>query len=135
MVTQVERQSPPARRWVAAGAAGALLAPTLINPHGTGPVLCPLRRVTGVWCPGCGLTRAAGWLVHADWTAAWKLHPWVFALALQVLVGAAVFAAAGPKRSSIVRDQRTITAMITAKSLGLLALWTYRLTWGSFPAT
>lgn len=27
---------------------------------------CPLHAVTGLWCPGCGMTRAAYKLVHGD---------------------------------------------------------------------
>jgi hypothetical protein len=28
--------------------------------------LCALRSVTGWWCPGCGITRAAHHLLHGD---------------------------------------------------------------------
>jgi hypothetical protein len=27
---------------------------------------CPFRSVTGLWCPGCGLTRATHHLLHGD---------------------------------------------------------------------
>jgi hypothetical protein len=27
---------------------------------------CPLHAATGLWCPGCGMTRAAYKLVHGD---------------------------------------------------------------------
>lgn len=38
-------------------------------------VFCPLRAVTGVPCPGCGLTRA--WLaaLRLDFPAAFQAHP------------------------------------------------------------
>jgi len=133
MVTQVERLPTSSRRLLAAGAAGALLAPTLANPGGEGLVLCPLRRITGVWCPGCGMTRAVGWLARADWTQAWHLHPWVFVLALQAVVGVLALAAAGPRRARLVRDGRLVAGLAALNSAGLLALWIYRLTWGSFP--
>ena len=27
---------------------------------------CPFRSLTGLWCPGCGLTRATHHLLHGD---------------------------------------------------------------------
>ena len=35
---------------------GGCLAAGLIDPTG-GPVLCPFRAATGLYCPGCGSTR------------------------------------------------------------------------------
>ncbi|TQL66324.1 uncharacterized protein DUF2752 [Nocardioides albertanoniae] len=31
-----------------------------------GPVLCPFRALTGLPCPGCGLTRSWVYLMHGD---------------------------------------------------------------------
>jgi hypothetical protein len=31
---------------------------------------CPIHATTGLWCPGCGLTRAAHHLLHGDLGAA-----------------------------------------------------------------
>jgi hypothetical protein len=36
---------------------------------------CPLHKLTGWWCPGCGTLRAAHQLVHGHWAAAWRLNP------------------------------------------------------------
>ena len=33
---------------------------------GPGSPVCPLHASTGLWCPGCGLTRAMVRLAHAD---------------------------------------------------------------------
>lgn len=52
-----------------------------------GPGLCPLRRVAGVPCAGCGLTRALEGLLHGDLHYAWALNPGAF---LAVLVGGAL---------------------------------------------
>ncbi len=36
---------------------------------------CPFRRLTGLPCPGCGLSRALTLLVRGHWSEAWNLHP------------------------------------------------------------
>lgn len=52
-----------------------------------GIVLCPFRAVTGLPCPGCGMTRAFCALGHGDLSGAFgynALAPFVFAAALLV---------------------------------------------------
>lgn len=52
-----------------------------------GFVLCPFRAVTGLPCPGCGMTRAFCALGHGDLSGAFGynvLAPFVFAAALLV---------------------------------------------------
>jgi Protein of unknown function (DUF2752) len=36
---------------------------------------CPLRYVTGLYCPGCGSLRAVHQLLHGDFHAAWAMNP------------------------------------------------------------
>ncbi|MEZ5216028.1 MAG: DUF2752 domain-containing protein [Ilumatobacteraceae bacterium] len=40
-----------------------------------GPVLCPIRRVTGLPCPTCGMTRSVLALVRGDLVASVAAHP------------------------------------------------------------
>lgn len=51
------------RPWSAPVAVGAVgvtgcVALGLLNPSEAGPLLCPFRAMTGLDCPGCGMTRA-----------------------------------------------------------------------------
>ena len=48
------------------------------------PDLCPLHRITGLWCPLCGGTRATRELMHGNLWAAVGYNP--FALVLEVVV-------------------------------------------------
>jgi hypothetical protein len=57
---------------------GSLLLPLLAFDWVTSPqalVLCPLRAVTGIPCPSCGLTRALAHLERGHLAEALKFHP------------------------------------------------------------
>lgn len=40
-----------------------------------GPSFCPFKVVTGLPCPGCGLTRATVALLHGDLATSFHFHP------------------------------------------------------------
>ena len=46
---------------------------------------CPIKYLTGVPCPGCGLSRALAALLRLDFRAALRFHPMVFVLPTVVL--------------------------------------------------
>ena len=52
------------------------------------PELCTMRRMTGVNCPGCGLTRSFISLAHGDLRSSWLYNPagvfWFVAVAMQI---------------------------------------------------
>jgi len=56
---------------VLAAVAGAFAYVGTVDPNEPGhyPV-CPLLRLTGVYCPGCGGLRSAYAFVHGDWVTA-----------------------------------------------------------------
>ena len=43
---------------------------------------CPIKWLTGISCPGCGMTRSVLALLRLDFSAALQLHPLVFYLLL-----------------------------------------------------
>ncbi len=51
------------------GAIGMASAPAI-----TFPVVCPSRRLFGVSCPGCGMTRSVTHLLHGRLTKSWTTH-------------------------------------------------------------
>jgi hypothetical protein len=62
---------------LAAGGVVALAAACLFSPEhiDDGPVICPFRRLTGLPCPGCGLTRSWVHLTHGWWRESVLAHP------------------------------------------------------------
>jgi hypothetical protein len=79
------RRSP--RLWISAGLAGlaglALLHFVVPQP-GAAHTVCLFRRLTGIPCPGCGMTRAFAHLAKGDWRAAASDHLLAYPLAGEI---------------------------------------------------
>ena len=64
---------------------GQVIVPLINTPL---PPLCTLKRLTGLDCPGCGLTRSFVALGHGQWREAVRWNPagpiWFAFIALQV---------------------------------------------------
>jgi len=93
---------------------------------GAGPVVCALRIVGGVPCPGCGMTRALGEMLSGRIGASWRYHP----LALPILASLVVvwiygvLAVYRPVRS--VSPSFVLAVLIPSASVFLL-VWVARL--------
>ncbi|MFT4126645.1 MAG: DUF2752 domain-containing protein [Gordonia sp. (in: high G+C Gram-positive bacteria)] len=74
--------------WVAGGGLAAVAAAALLPPAGieNGPIVCPFRLLTGLPCPGCGLTRSWVYAMHGDWSQSFAAHPFGAPLLGAVLV-------------------------------------------------
>lgn len=47
---------------------------------------CPVKLITGISCPGCGMTRALISLIKLDFSEALYYHPLVILMPLMILV-------------------------------------------------
>lgn len=55
---------------------------------------CPVHTLTGLLCPGCGVTRLCLALFRGDWAGAWAANP-ALCLALPALLGLSAWRAVG----------------------------------------
>jgi hypothetical protein len=97
---------------------------------------CPVRHLLGIPCPGCGLTRATGALLHGEWHTSLALHAFapLFLLAF-ALIGLSVLLPERQRRA-LVRAIETIehrTGITTILLACLMLYWLIRL-W-LFPET
>jgi hypothetical protein len=108
-----------------AGAGMAGLVYPLIMAHTGGVGLeCPLRALTGVPCPFCGLTTATVALTHGHWAAAAATSPLAYLAAALTLGTAPVLVArntglvAQPRAWSPAARRRTrwVMAVLVAQS-------------------
>ena len=66
----------------AAVAAAAVIDPATVDD---GPVICPFRLLTGLPCPGCGLTRSWAYLMHGHWSDGVAANPFGILTLLSVV--------------------------------------------------
>jgi Protein of unknown function (DUF2752) len=118
--------------WLAVAPLATLGMMTMASPSDDGPTLCPVALLTGVACPGCGMTRALAWLVRGDLGTALTYHP------LAPLVIALIVVATGWALGRRFRGWRPPSSgLVNGGLIGLAALfvsvWVARLVSGSLP--
>ncbi len=82
-------RTPSTLRLFQAVALGALALGLFLPPQGLGFTLCVFYTLTGLPCPGCGLTRSVSGLLHGDLAHSLRYHPLGF-LALAGLSALAI---------------------------------------------
>lgn len=111
----------------------ALIAGLLfVAPSDDGPTVCPIALCTGNACPGCGLTRAAGWLIRGDFGAAFTYHPVIPLIALQAIVGWTWFVLRKAGKVKPISD-RMLNGALIVTAVALVAVWVTRLVLGTLP--
>ncbi len=79
---------------------------------------CPFKLITGIDCPGCGLTRAFGCILLCDFKAAVQYHP------LSPLIFTELFYLVYSQFVLGIKiNNRAVTAGISANALLMLAVW------------
>jgi hypothetical protein len=110
----------------------AIGALTLAQGFEDTPTMCPFALATGMACPGCGMTRAAGQLLRGDFGAAVAYHPLIPAIALLTTLGWGWFVLRRTGRVHPMSD-RTLNGVLIATAVALVAVWVIRLATGSLP--
>ncbi|MDY6833846.1 MAG: DUF2752 domain-containing protein [Chloroflexota bacterium] len=93
--------------------------------------ICAFNRITGLPCPGCGLTRAFCAISHGQFAQAWDLNPFsypLYASALLVLFRPLI-ALFWPRTAEYLFESRITTylLLIAASSMIIWGIW--RMTW------
>jgi hypothetical protein len=119
------------------GAAGLGLAALFVFLAALGPAglpgfeLCLFRRLTGISCPACGLTRAAAALGRGDLAGSIAHHPLFLPLALAAATGWLLWGRALFSRRALPRRGFAIAALLAGGAL--LAAWLVRAAQGTLP--
>ncbi len=119
--------------WALAGAAGAaalLVLHEWTPSDGPGFTICPLRRMTGLPCPGCGMTRALAHLAKGEWSAAIHDHPLAPLLAAEVALLWAAWGAAAARLARLPALVKPEVAALCHVAL-LVAVWLGRMAAGT----
>jgi hypothetical protein len=150
--TEVERRSTSADEGLArpdplyhvvwlALCSGVLVLASLLSVRGTTqvvlpvlglplPELCMMRRMWGIDCPGCGITRCFIALAHGDAASAWSYNPaglWLFAImAFQIPFRTYQLCRIRRGRAEVVLSG-TVQVALGAFAVALIAQWALRL--------
>ena len=116
-------------------AAAVLLAMGRLYPFDRFPlVVCPLKAITHIPCPGCGMTRAFVRFTHGDWAGAVHVSP-LGAVLAALAVGLVLY---GLLRLTVLRRELDVSLSPMEATVGrvallgvLLANWVYLIASGA----
>ncbi|MDZ5619344.1 DUF2752 domain-containing protein [Nocardioides bizhenqiangii] len=107
---------------VAAGGVAGIGAAFLLSPDHIedGPVLCPFRALTGLPCPGCGLTRSWVYAAHGWWQESFAANAFGLVVVAAVLALAVVVIVRRVRRTPPPSIDRLLKHPV---ALGIGAVW------------
>jgi hypothetical protein len=91
---------------------------------------CFFKTITGISCPGCGLTRAICAISHGRIADAWHWHPFSF-----IFYGGALFIIFFPMLASFMQDSRSLMSRCNQASaklalplvIAMILFWLWRM--------
>lgn len=83
---------------------------------------CPLYRLTGWQCPGCGVTRFCVALLRGNWSAAWSANPALCVLG-PVILGLLAVRAVGYVKGAPPTGWERKSWLVLAALLLIFGLW------------
>lgn len=119
-------------RWMAAAPVAIVAFLAMWTPTDDGPTLCPFALMTGIACPGCGMSRALAWLVRGDFGTAVTYHPLAPMLAAIALGGTLWWLGRVTRRWSG-PPVALINTVLIGFGVLLLAVWGVRMASGTLP--
>lgn len=119
------------KQWLVVGAFFGMIAYLALTSVGAGGwIICPFHALTGLSCPGCGMTRSATAAISGDWAISFKHHPFGLAF-VTAFAGAAaaglIFGVLGKRvefgpRLSRLRDGALWIVLIALLMFGVVRL-------------
>ena len=119
-------------RSIAAAPLLAVAALLAVNPTDDGPTICPIAFMTGVACPGCGMTRAASALLRGDVDTALGYHPLIPLIVALAIAGWA-WAMLGRAGKVGPIPHRVVNLVLIGVGVSLVAVWLLRFASGTLP--
>jgi len=112
-------------RPLCAGIAAAGVLQVALSMAGLPGFTCAFHQVTGLPCPGCGLTRGVCELMGGHWSLAIEQHAFapVAAVAIFLLIAGSVVP--NPVHRRLVRIVSEVERKTCVSQIALLLLWAY----------
>lgn len=104
---------------------GAAVAHATLNLLGLPSWECPILHTLGVPCPGCGLSRGIGALLHGDWQTALTFHAFAPVFLASLIFMAVVLLLPVASRRQVVEWTRIFEAKTGLVAIGLIGLMVY----------
>lgn len=96
-----------------------------------GPVVCLFRRASGIACPACGLTRAAGLAAAGRFGESFAVHPLFALVAAEIAAGWWLWGERSSGRGE--RAVRFVAPVALATAALLVLVWLVRFAGGTLP--